>query len=101
MSRGDDKAGGKPRGEKSRDRGLACPACGEPLQERKAGGIGIDVCEAHGVWLDRGELEAIERSAQARGIAGSRRANKAALEKARKSGKLSGWIFGPLSFLWE
>ncbi len=101
MSRSDEKAGGKPRGGKSFDWPLLCPVCGERLEERKAGRTSIDVCEAHGIWLDCGELEAIVRSAEARGLASSRRGGKAALAKARKSGKLSGWIFGPLSFLWD
>ena len=101
MSGASRELGGEPSGEKGRERVLTCPVCGKPMEEGKVGNTSIDVCDAHGVWLDRGELEAIERSQQARGVARSRIAGKEALQKAKASGKLSGWIFGPLSFLWD
>ena len=81
---------------------LLCPRCGGLMNLEHAEEVEVDVClTCKGIWLDRGELEAIERSQQARGFARSRVASKEALEKAKKSGKLSAWIFGPLSFLWD
>jgi Zn-finger nucleic acid-binding protein len=38
---------------------VACPVCGELMLRRNFGetsGVVIDVCSAHGVWFDRGEL---------------------------------------------
>lgn len=39
-----------------------CPVCGEPLQPEQQGAVTLDVCEAHGVWLDNGELDTITMS---------------------------------------
>lgn len=36
---------------------LRCPCCGGELERRQAAMVEIDVCPAHGVWLDRSELE--------------------------------------------
>jgi Zn-finger nucleic acid-binding protein len=39
-----------------------CPSCGEPMLRRnfcESSGIVVDVCAAHGVWLDRGELASL------------------------------------------
>src|SRR5579863_6748529 len=39
-----------------------CPACCEPMLRRnflETSGVIVDVCGPHGVWLDRGELEAL------------------------------------------
>ena len=33
-----------------------CPICGTPMAIERRYGIEIDVCRAHGVWLDNGEL---------------------------------------------
>jgi Zn-finger nucleic acid-binding protein len=39
-----------------------CPVCDEPMLRRnfrETSGVVVDVCSAHGVWLDRGELGAL------------------------------------------
>lgn len=36
-----------------------CPLCRTPTHPHEYDGVNIDVCEAHGVWLDHGELVAI------------------------------------------
>lgn len=43
-----------------------CPVCSQPMRltEYAASGIAIDECQAHGVWLDDGELEQIEAYAE-------------------------------------
>lgn len=38
---------------------LACPVCSVPLTQKIRVGVPIDVCDEHGIWLDRGELEEI------------------------------------------
>lgn len=34
----------------------ACPICGKTMLSSRQYGVLIDVCEAHGLWLDKGEL---------------------------------------------
>lgn len=58
--------------ERRREEGLgACPGCGAVLQRSAARhGIEIDACaECGGIWLDAGELEAIEAFIRAGGRA--------------------------------
>ncbi|MEL6345557.1 MAG: zf-TFIIB domain-containing protein [Myxococcota bacterium] len=33
-----------------------CPVCGEMMKTEKRGEVEVDVCEKHGMWLDRKEL---------------------------------------------
>lgn len=43
---------------------IACPQCGREMEQREYARVSqvlIDACpDGHGVWLDRGELEALE-----------------------------------------
>src|SRR5262249_24012808 len=39
-----------------------CPVCGAKMELVAQGKIEIDVCAQHGVWLDKGELEALVES---------------------------------------
>ena len=41
------------------ERVLACPHCAKPLQIEVYERVSMDWCPTHGVWLDRGEMEAI------------------------------------------
>jgi Zn-finger nucleic acid-binding protein len=43
-----------------RSRRLKCPVCGHEMQIEQLHGVHVDWCREHGVWLDAGELEAIE-----------------------------------------
>lgn len=49
--------------ERERERALhfmKCPKCGMQLEEIDFGGVRVDRCSAcEGIWLDRGELEAV------------------------------------------
>jgi Zn-finger nucleic acid-binding protein len=38
-----------------------CPICGRAMVVQNDGGIALDVCPRHGIWLDRGELKALLR----------------------------------------
>ncbi len=38
---------------------MNCPVCNKPLVQRQLDGENIQVCDEHGVWLDKGELMAI------------------------------------------
>ena len=37
----------------------ACPVCAELMQSESRDDVTVDVCDAHGIWLDKGELEAL------------------------------------------
>lgn len=44
---------------------MKCPKCGAGLEERDRNGIKIDVCpDCHGVWLDQGEIDLLNRVAK-------------------------------------
>jgi hypothetical protein len=39
---------------------MSCPRCGTPLSERAEHGVTVDECSnCGGIWLDKGELEAL------------------------------------------
>lgn len=38
-----------------------CPTCGERMVETVAAGVTLDVCAAHGTWLDAGEADLLRR----------------------------------------
>lgn len=41
---------------------MKCPKCGADLQEREFSKVKVDVCpECHGMWLDAGEMDLIEK----------------------------------------
>ena len=72
-----------------------CPICGEAMEPRIVEFNHVDVCEDHGIWLDKGELESIF----ARMRRSHRRKGRAIAHEARKEGRINWWLFGPLSFL--
>jgi len=41
----------------------SCPECAKPLIQATVLGTALDVCATHGVWFDRGELEAVMKAA--------------------------------------
>lgn len=52
----------RPRMHAMRDEGraaLLCPGCGKAMGTWKLRKVDIDRCEAHGVWFDKDELEAV------------------------------------------
>lgn len=46
---------------------MECPVCKKRMHLRRMEGINIDVCEDHGVWLDKGEIEELMATAKRRG----------------------------------
>lgn len=38
---------------------IKCPSCGELMEAQLLNRVPIDRCKAHGVWFDRGELQAV------------------------------------------
>lgn len=67
-----------------------CPICGSTMLMSARDSIVIDVCEEHGVWLDRGELERILHSER-----GKARSGKwDAVKRAKKEGRIEGARYG-------
>lgn len=75
----------------------ACPVCGERMEVVAQGKVEIEVCEAHGVWLDKGELEAITESRARFERLNSRAARRRAVGTAIRDAKIKGWLLGPFS----
>jgi Zn-finger nucleic acid-binding protein len=72
-----------------------CPICDSVMRVEAHGDIAIDVCPAHGIWLDNGELEQLLRVAAGR----DGRINVEAIRRARQDGKISGALLGVWSLL--
>lgn len=72
-----------------------CPICKQKMQIEVQEGIQFDVCEQHGMWFDRGELESVFK----RFHAGHRIDRAKLVKQARRDGKISGTIFGAWSLL--
>jgi len=76
-----------------------CPVCGEKMELVERNKTEIEVCEAHGVWLDKGELEALAavsaRSGRARGHAKGRRVGERTKVEEMK------WLLGLRGFFFE
>ena len=46
---------------------MKCPVCHKEMEERKIERAWLDVCIEHGVWLDKGEIDTIIKSANEKG----------------------------------
>jgi Zn-finger nucleic acid-binding protein len=74
-----------------------CPICGQMMKADAELGVSIDVCEEHGVWLDRGELRAIVAKVRS----AERISRTRLIEHARRKGKVSGAVWGVWSLLFD
>ena len=72
-----------------------CVVCGERMTTERTHGIAAEVCRAHGVWLDSGELSALLDRVRT----GERLDRDTAVSAAKHDGKLSGIFLGVLSLL--
>ena len=74
-----------------------CPICQARMASEAQFGVMIDVCPAHGVWLDHGEIEVVVSVArQLRPEIG-----RSVIAQARREGKWRGIIFGWLALLMD
>ena len=48
---------------------MECPFCKQRMQLKQLEGVKVDVCDEHGIWLDKGEIEALMDSAKQKGHA--------------------------------
>ena len=72
-----------------------CPICGNVMAVETNDGISIDVCAAHGVWLDNGELPRLLQAAK-----GEVQAKvMSAISRARADGHISYGLLGVWSML--
>ncbi len=46
---------------------MECPVCSQGMQAKAVDDVKVDVCEEHGVWLDKGEIEALLESTKKKG----------------------------------
>lgn len=74
---------------------MKCPICNAEMSVKSKHNVSVDVCEKHGVWLDRGELGKITNDIVLRAEKDKWRV----MRKARKEGKIDGIWFGWLSLL--
>lgn len=72
-----------------------CPICQQKMSPSCEYGITLDVCEEHGIWFDRGELQAIVSSIRSNDLVSGREA----IEKAKREGKLDAMFLGSWSLL--
>jgi len=79
------------------ERLLPCPVCGATMRVDSRNGITIDVCDEHGIWLDSGELDTVLM--RLRGRLGRR--SRKQVTSARRSGKVSGAVWGWWSLLFD
>ena len=74
-----------------------CPICGETMGVEFNYGMSIDVCEQHGIWLDRGELRKVVSFVKS----GERISRQDAIRNAKRQGKISGTVFGAWSLMFD
>lgn len=46
---------------------MECPVCRHHMMVREIQGVHVDICDTHGVWLDRGELEKLLEASKKEG----------------------------------
>jgi Zn-finger nucleic acid-binding protein len=79
----------------------SCPVCGARMQVEKKKPVSIDVCAAHGIWLDHGELDQITDRLRNRLRQPWRPGQAEALERARRDGVVCGALWGWLALLFD
>jgi Zn-finger nucleic acid-binding protein len=68
-----------------------CPSCDQPMLRRnfrESSGVVVDVCAAHGLWLDRGELASLLEFA---GTGAMAEADRLGAERADARKRLDAW----------
>jgi Zn-finger nucleic acid-binding protein len=78
---------------------LPCPACGSVMNRKNFGessGIVVDVCTAHGVWFDAGELPRVLAFAQAGGLERARLRRQSEQERVERERRISEALSRPL-----
>ncbi len=50
---------------------MDCPVCKNKMKPEKIETVWVDVCDEHGIWLDRGEIDELMLNSKKRGQAES------------------------------
>jgi Zn-finger nucleic acid-binding protein len=79
-------------GDMATRRALSCPVFGSLMATLRRGLVEVDRCDAHGVWLDRGELEQVLGTERRHGARGARWEADAARRQGRVQGSAFGWV---------
>ena len=74
---------------------MKCPVCNVDMTVKTRHSVSVDICEKHGLWLDKGELSKITNNIVLR----AENDKNSAMRKARKEGKIEGAWYGWLSLL--
>jgi Zn-finger nucleic acid-binding protein len=73
---------------------VPCPVCAKPMNRvnfAKASGVILDVCKLHGIWLDRGEMQAVLHFVESGGLTVARnREREQLVEEQRRVAALNG-----------
>jgi len=69
---------------------MYCPKCSREMIKRSSyGAVEFDLCQDHGVWLDKGELKRLVE-----GFEADERLQREETSEARRSGRLEGSFLG-------
>jgi|KBSSwiStaDraftv2_1062776.scaffolds.fasta_scaffold658491_1 Zn-finger nucleic acid-binding protein len=85
---------GPPEIDEKRPGTLPCPVCGVPMHVEVKQHVEVDVCEQHGIWLDKDELDGIAKAIRARTQTFERALRRVAVDKAKQSARIAGANFG-------
>jgi Zn-finger nucleic acid-binding protein len=83
------------------DATLLCPVCRQALRVERKEKLEAKVCPDHGVWLDKGGIEAITQAVSARVHFADAALTRVAVRKAKEDGEYLGTVFGWLSLLFR
>ena len=73
-----------------------CPICKQRMESFEEQGVIIEACEEHGIWLDRGELEAILHRVRSRDRLSRDMAIRNAIKSERKAAQM--WCAWTIAF---
>jgi Zn-finger nucleic acid-binding protein len=74
-----------------------CPICDEFMHVEKIKHVSVDICQEHGIWMDKGEFTKISRRIKANLDI----QRDAAVRQAKHDGKVSGTLLGMWAFLFD
>jgi Zn-finger nucleic acid-binding protein len=76
---------------------MKCPKCGEPMRSTAMNSVEIDLCEEHGLWLDKGELGRILKAHRREYYHIQRSSIQRQTKDAKRRGRIEGIFLGWLS----
>ncbi|HUQ16363.1 MAG TPA: zf-TFIIB domain-containing protein [Candidatus Saccharimonadales bacterium] len=80
-----------------RESAVKCPTCDARMKTKTVNSVEVDVCQEHGLWLDKGELERIMSTSRRGYHQIQRSVIRRRVSDARSTGRYEGIFFGWLS----